>query len=270
MSRSLTVVLCDLDETLIDESPNVKAGYRAAAQYAADCFPSIDTEQFIDLAPVAVREIWWQPDWLGPITERYGLSAWDGLSEEFRGPHRELDQLRDWLPDYRLAAWRNVFSRFDITAPRHVLDETVRAFSWGRHKGRVRLARGVAEMLPALGNRAIGVVTNGPADGQEEKIHRAGLGRLLKAVVASTAAGVGKPDPALVTMCLEAMGHSRMDEVVIIGDSLERDIQLAQNAGVPAVWITPSPPPAANLPPTVVAVAGAADVAHAIARLEQR
>jgi putative hydrolase of the HAD superfamily len=259
-------ILFDLDHTLIDETPNVIAGYQAAGRYAATCY-RIDPDQFADTAVVAARDAWWEPDWLGPLTDRYGLSAWDGLSEQFPGPHADLHQLRDWLPTYRSNTWRSTYSRCGVKAASYVIDETARTFTAARHRGRVRLARGIAHLIANLADRNLAIVTNGPADGQESKVHRAGLGSVVKAVVTSTAAGVGKPDPSLVTLCLSRLATVSRN-VLIVGDSMERDIQLALNCGLPAIWIRSSP--RVPIPDGVSAVTSPAKVAEAIHRLEAR
>jgi putative hydrolase of the HAD superfamily len=142
---------------------------------------------------------------------------------------------------------------------------TAITFASGRHRDPVRLTPGTARLLDRYSDRHLGIITNGPADGQVRKVRRAGLGALVHAVVASTAAGVGEPDPALVGMCLDLLG-ARDSRVLVIGDSLERDVQLAVNSGCPAVWIRGDQP--GPVPDGVVAVPGPEDVADAITRLK--
>lgn len=266
MNRFDTLIF-DLDGTLIDELPNVDAGYRAAAHYAHETYGIVE-ELFAAVAPLAARDAWWEPDWLGPLTDRYGLSAWDGLSEQFPGPRSDLQPLRDWLPTYRHSAWRAAYARCGVAADSHVIDETARTFTGTRHRGRVRLALGAAGALEALADRDLAIITNGPADGQESKVYRAGLGRMMKAVIASTAAGTGKPDRRLLGQCLQSLPHRRRN-VLIIGDSLEHDIQLALQCGIPAIWIRTSDH-AGSVPDGVAVVASAAALPAAIARLEEQ
>lgn len=266
MTRFDTIIF-DLDNTLIDEHPNVRAGYRAAARFAHDTY-GVATRTFVSAAALAARDTWWQPNWLGPITDRFGLSAWDGLSEQFPGPGPDLQQLREWLPTYRQAAWQAAYARCGITADSHVLDETARTFTGERHRGRVRLTPGATAALASLADRDLAIITNGPADGQESKVYRAGLGRIAKAVITSTAAGAGKPDPRLLSHCLQRL-PPRDRRVLIIGDSFEHDIRLALLCDVPAIWIRPKHN-TCPVPPGVTVAASAAALPAVIAQLEDR
>ena len=78
------------------------------------------------------------------------------------------------------------------------------------------------------------VVTNGAACLQREKLAASGLERHFDAVVVSGELGVGKPDPSVFRHALELLGA---DGGVMIGDSLDRDIDGALAAGLDAVWI---------------------------------
>lgn len=266
MTRFDTIIF-DLDNTLIDEQPNINAAYRAAARYAHDTY-GVAAQTFVSAATLAARDTWWEPDWLGPITDRYGLSAWDGLSEQFPGPGPDLQQLREWLPTYRHAAWQAAYARCGITADRHVLDQTARTFTGERHRGRVRLTPGAARALASLADRDLAIITNGPTDGQESKVYRAGLGRIAKAVITSTTAGVGKPDPRLLDHCLQRL-PPRNRRMLVIGDSFEHDIRLALLCGVPAIWIRPSDS-TAPVPSGVTVVSSPAALPTVISRLEDR
>jgi putative hydrolase of the HAD superfamily len=48
--------------------------------------------------------------------------------------------------------------------------------------------------------------------------------------------GVSKPDPAIYSLALGALGL-RPDEVAMLGDSLPADIAPARQAGLTTVWI---------------------------------
>ena len=88
--------------------------------------------------------------------------------------------------------------------------------------------------LDALAGHPMAVVTNGAACLQREKLAASGLADRFGAVVVSGEVGVGKPDAAVFRVALERLGA---DEAVMIGDSLDRDIDGALAAGLGAVWI---------------------------------
>lgn len=55
-------------------------------------------------------------------------------------------------------------------------------------------------------------------------------------VVESSVVGVRKPDPAIFSLGVEALGLSA-DEVVVVGDSYAKDIQPAHTIGCRTVWL---------------------------------
>lgn len=63
-----------------------------------------------------------------------------------------------------------------------------------------------------------------------------GLERYFRAVVESAVAGVRKPDPRIFTLGVEALGLSAHD-VLVVGDSMSKDIRPALAAGCRAAWL---------------------------------
>ena len=63
-----------------------------------------------------------------------------------------------------------------------------------------------------------------------------GLDQLFCAVIESAVVGVRKPDPRIFTLAVEAM-HLTPAEVTVVGDSLEKDIMPAHEAGCHTVWL---------------------------------
>ena len=63
-----------------------------------------------------------------------------------------------------------------------------------------------------------------------------GLGGLFLSVVESAVVGVRKPDPRIFTLGVEALGL-HPGEVVVVGDSIDKDIVPARQAGCQTVWM---------------------------------
>lgn len=82
----------------------------------------------------------------------------------------------------------------------------------------------------------LGIVTNGPADIQREKVALLGLPPLVDAIVISGEAGVAKPDPAIFALALDRLAGSPA-EAIYLGDAPEVDIGGAKAAGLRAVWM---------------------------------
>ncbi len=62
------------------------------------------------------------------------------------------------------------------------------------------------------------------------------LDHLFKAVVESAVVGVRKPDPAIFALGVEALGL-RPEQVLVVGDSLRKDILPARLLGCATAWI---------------------------------
>ena len=61
------------------------------------------------------------------------------------------------------------------------------------------------------------------------------LDGIFQTIVESAVVGVRKPDPRIFTLGVEALGL-RPDEVVVVGDSMDKDIIPARQAGCHTVW----------------------------------
>jgi putative hydrolase of the HAD superfamily len=63
-----------------------------------------------------------------------------------------------------------------------------------------------------------------------------GIDRFFPVIIESAVVGVRKPDPQIFRLGVEAL-QLKADEVVVIGDSYEKDIIPAQAAGCQTVWL---------------------------------
>lgn len=62
------------------------------------------------------------------------------------------------------------------------------------------------------------------------------LDHLFKAVIESAVVGVRKPDPAIFALGVNALGM-KPEEVLVVGDSLRKDILPARSLGCKTAWI---------------------------------
>lgn len=63
-----------------------------------------------------------------------------------------------------------------------------------------------------------------------------GIDRYFQQVVESAVVGIRKPDPAIFSLGVEALGMIP-EEVLVVGDSLRKDILPAESIGCPVMWI---------------------------------
>ncbi len=219
-------LLFDLDDTLVLEEPAAVAAFAAAAQAVAD----VDVVQLAVAARSHARRLWYAAP-THPYCRSIGISSWEGLWCRFEGEGEDLAALREWAPTYRREAWAHALADQGI-------DDPELATELGGRFGVERRARhhtfaDVAPALEALAGPLV-VVTNGASCLQREKLAASGLGSRFDAVVVSGDLGVGKPDASVFAHALALVGA---EHGVMVGDSLERDIDGALAAGLDAVWI---------------------------------
>jgi HAD superfamily hydrolase (TIGR01509 family) len=114
----------------------------------------------------------------------------------------------------------------------------------------------VLEVLTALKPRyRLGVISNTVGSGDAElaeALERAGIRRLIDALVTSRDFGKAKPDPAIYAEGARRLGVS-LGATLMVGDRLETDVAGALNAGIPAVWLRhPGAIPIPGIAPTHV------------------
>jgi putative hydrolase of the HAD superfamily len=234
-------LLFDLDDTLVPEEPSAVAAFQATARTV----PGIDAERLAADARAHARALWYAAP-THPYCKRIGISSWEGLWCRFEGDDATLRALRDWAPDYRREAWSRALADQGVD-DRALAQELGERF--GVERRALRAPFPDTALLDELGGSyALGLVTNGAACLQREKLERSGLAGHFDAVVVSGDLGVGKPDPAVFRRALSLVG-AEADGTVMVGDTVERDIDGALAAGLRPVWINRfgAPRPRADL-----------------------
>ncbi|MDQ2683457.1 MAG: HAD-IA family hydrolase [Chloroflexota bacterium] len=147
------------------------------------------------------------------------------------GPHGS-----DHFPD--------LLARYGVADPAHA-EEARRWYHHNRFLG-LELFPDARSVLSAVrdlpGVRAIGLLTNGPADVQRDKIDLLDLRSLVDFAVISGEVGVEKPDPRIFEEALR-QGGATAGEAIYFGDSPEHDMDGARYAGIPRVWINAAAAP---------------------------
>lgn len=225
-------LLFDLDETLMVEAASIQATLHATCSLAEE--RGIKGDALREAVLNRARELWRASPLYG-YCRRVGISSWEGLHGDFGGDDPNLKDLRTWVPDYRRLAWAAALADLGISDPSlgARLDERMRLERAKWHVKCPDTDDALARLRPAY---RLGLVTNGAPRIQREKLERAGLAPLFDAVVVSGDIGIGKPDPAIFRRALELLAVGPA-EVVMIGNSLEKDIAGAQAAGIRAIWI---------------------------------
>ena len=105
-----------------------------------------------------------------------------------------------------------------------------------RDHGNVEPLAGVESALGAVGDRPLGVVTNGAPAMQSAKLEALGLADAFDVVVHAGYDTPAKPSPAPFEAALSALSV-RPEQAVHVGNSLRSDVAGARAAGVGAVWL---------------------------------
>ena len=231
---STTAILFDLDNTLVPEMASYESAFASATE---------STVRRLELEPAALRDAvfgaaakLWLASPVSAYCLRVGIGSPTSLVSDFPGTGDELAYLREWASAYRRESWVSGLEQLGVRDSVNVAAELDRAF-------RENLANHVvpyADALPALerlgSSYVLALATNGPADVQTTKLRASGLERFFPLVVASSEIGFGKPDPRIFRAALERMKLPAA-EVLVVGDSLEKDVAGSAAAGLRCVWV---------------------------------
>lgn len=206
----IKAVLFDLDDTLYRERDFVDQSFRSVARVMAKYLAERDKgrgrEEKGDLQPARAGE---SPEEL--FRQMIELMEQEGRGEIFN----------------------RLCERYDVDIP---VEELVRIYR--ETKPVLSLYPDGEEFLERLEKRQIktGLITDGNAQVQRNKIRALGLDRRLDVVLASYDLGLRKPDPGVYVYCLEKLGCGP-EEAVYIGDNPLKDFIGARKLGMKTVRI---------------------------------
>jgi len=229
----IRAILFDLDNTLLleDEATEqalARTGELAARRSRADA-------DVVRTAAERTAEAILRASPSFAYADAIGIWWGEALWGEFVGDQPGLRALRAFVPGYRRAVWTQALAAAQVLDD-GLANELAAAYPAFRRAMRPLDPAAEATLDDLARTYRLGLVTNGAADVQHEKLAATTLGSRFSTIVVSSDVGVGKPDPAVFRAALEALGVSA-DEAVIVGDSLERDIAGARAAGVRSVWL---------------------------------
>ena len=205
----MKALLLDLDDTLLDYSAGVEECWsEACAQYCAPA--GMDAVALIEAIRSVRRWFWEDPE--RHRRERTNmLGAWQKVVMHAMERLGQVDEA--------LAA------------------AIARDFAV-RRRERERLFPEALDVLDSFRRRRIGLglVTNGDAGFQRDKIARHRLARFFDVIVIEGEFGAGKPDEAVYRHALATLKTSAA-ETCMVGDNLVWDVEGAQRVGVAGIWI---------------------------------
>ena len=228
-------VLFDLDETLIEEEASNDASALAACAIAHQRH-GVDTKALLAALRAQCRELWSA----GPALEYcrdIGISSREGLWGAFTGdasPH--LKTLREWIPGYRVEAWRRALGTLGIDDA-SIAREMADLFLADRACRHVVFPESREVLGHLRAHRVkLGMITNGASDIQRAKIVGSELADFFDVILVSGEEGFGKPKPEIFRLAIDRLDADEASSVMI-GDSLKRDVAGAAAVGIASIWV---------------------------------
>ena len=226
-------VIFDLDETLIEEETSNDASALAAGEIA-QVRRGVDRVALLAALRRRSRELFLE----GPLIDycrEIGISAREALWGSFTGGDSSLEPLRQWMPTYRLRSWTAALAEVGVD-DQALAGEIAEFFAIDRSRRHVVFAESEQVLHELKKNFRLALITNGAPDIQGTKIDGSNLASFFETIIISGDHGFGKPDLRIFQLALRRL-EVAAHEAVMVGDSLNRDVAGARDAGIRTVWI---------------------------------
>lgn len=211
MEPRIRGICFDLDDTLIAYEPAVRYALTKTANHPALRAARIAPGRFTDAVLAAYFDHY-----------RYGTPGYQRLAS------LATEDLQD---DITRRALETLHLPLDLLPELRTLYRAAEAERLQPMSGAVAVLETLKQRVP------LGVITNGPAGLQREKLGRFQLERYFDAIVIDTELGVPKPDPRIFAHAAAAL-RLPPGELLFVGDTLDADIEGAAAAGWHTAWLT--------------------------------
>ena len=153
---------------------------------------------------------------------------WDGVALNKCSIPKEL------IPEYR---FKVLFEKINIEYNDY--KKANQLFQAGLEQS-VALTEKADEVIEYLYNKnyKLYVATNGLIRLQKPRIINSTIADYFSDIIVSEEVGVAKPNPKIFDVLLQR-SNLKPNEAIVVGDSLEKDIQGAKNANIKSVWYNP-------------------------------
>ena len=137
-------------------------------------------------------------------------------------------------PDLRYRRLRDAFNKIEYFPTDEVINEL--SVSYIENLTTINhLFEGTLDILGYLSNSyQLHIITNGFEEAQNRKLQNSKIANFFDTVTNSEMVGVKKPNPKIFNFALRSAG-AKPEESLMIGDSLEADIEGAENVGMQTV-----------------------------------
>jgi len=163
------------------------------------------------------------------------LSVYEPINLKYWKLYRE-EQISK--PDLRYHRLREAFDLIEYYPDDDIVNQVSTAYI-DHLSGFNHLLDGTIEVLQYLQNSyQLHIITNGFEEVQRRKLRNAKIDGFFHSVTNSDMVGVKKPNPKIFNFAMHSVS-ANPDESLMIGDSLEADIQGAESVGMRTIWFDP-------------------------------
>ncbi|TDE29221.1 noncanonical pyrimidine nucleotidase, YjjG family [Flavobacterium ranwuense] len=203
----ITDVFFDLDHTLWDFDKNSELTFETIFNKS---HPAIETKVFIEKYVPINQECWklYQYDKITHAELRYNRLKYS------------FDALDYSISDEEINTIANDYIRF-LPENNHLFDGTIEVLDYLNQKYNLH------------------IITNGFAEVQYKKINNSNIGSYFQTITNSEMAGVKKPNPIIFDYALD-LAKAKKENSIMIGDSLDADVQGALDSGLDAIFFNES------------------------------
>ena len=196
-------VFFDLDHTLWDFDKNSELTFEGIFNRN---HPKIETKEFIEKY-VPINQACWK------------LYQYDQISHEelrYNRLKHSFDAINYFISDKEIEDISNDYIQF-LPEYNHLFDGTMELLEYLKPKYNLH------------------IITNGFADVQFRKLNNSKIASYFLTVTNSEMAGVKKPNPIIYDYALD-LAKAKKENSIMIGDSLDADVQGALDAGLDAIY----------------------------------
>jgi putative hydrolase of the HAD superfamily len=205
-----SVLLLDLDDTIVDNSGGRDECWRLACIDAAAAYPGLDAEDLHREIDIFTKLVWsdpeWHREWRMKIREAWQHIAGGGLAALDIENADIARMLGDRHFELRNAAMTPLPGAIDTLNQLKLLGVT------------------------------LGLITNGASAGQRAKIERFALAGHFDYIGIEGEVGHGKPDRGAYQAAIDAL-EANASDTWMVGDKLDWDVAGAQSAGILGIWL---------------------------------
>lgn len=170
------------------------------------------------------------------ILEKYYEDEKNSVRNQMLQKFKEFDR-RDYGNSDKTRVFESFFDEFP---PHYRLPSNCIQDFWNKHfPNCFSINQSTIDIVNTIKQRAkVAIITNGTIQRQRAKIENTKLNSCFDTVIISEEVGFSKPDKRIFEFALNKL-NVHPDEVLYVGDDLEKDIWGCQNADIKGIWYNP-------------------------------